>query len=140
MTTKTFDFRKVGVSFKGQLLTGFMDGTPISVTRDEDSFTKHIGADGEVSRAANANKGGSATLTLKQTSASNDILSNALAQDELTNLGTGVFSIIDASGRTQVMAPEAWIKKSADVTMGKETEGREWVIDLGKLTIFVGGN
>ena len=140
MATKTFDFRKVGVSFKGQLITGFMDGTAITVSRDEDAFSKHTGSDGEVSRAAIANKGGSAVLTLKQTSASNDSLSNALATDELTNLGTGVFSIVDASGRTVVNAPEAWIKKSAEVTFGQDIEGREWTIDLGRLETFVGGN
>jgi hypothetical protein len=139
MTTKTFDFKKVAVSYGGVLISGFMDGTGIVVTRDEDSFTKHTGADGETSRSMNANKGGSAVLTLKQTSASNDMLSTALAQDELTGLNTKVFALQDASGRTVANAPEAWVKKVADVSYGAEVEGREWTLDLGKLDVFVGG-
>lgn len=137
---RTFDFRKVSCTFKGQVITGFMDGTAIDVGRDNDSFTRHVGADGEVSRAANADKSGTATLTLKQDSASNDMLSDACSLDELTNNGTGVFAVIDASGRTVLTCPEAWVKRFANVTMGQEIVGREWVIDLGKLDPQVRGN
>ncbi len=136
---KTFDFKKVAASFNGNLISGFMDGTGIAVSRDEDSWTKHNGSDGEVSRSANANKGGSVVFTLKQTSASNDILSAALAQDELTGLGTGVFQLADASGRTNANGAEAWVKKYADVTYAGGIEAREWTLDIGKLDIYVGG-
>lgn len=137
---QTFDFRKVAVSFNGQLITGYMDGTPISAARDADAFNRHTGADGETSRAANADKGGTVTLTLKQTSAGNDLLSRQHALDELTNGGTGVLNITDGSGRTVLNCAEAWVKKYAEVTMGQEIQGREWVIDCGKLELNVAGN
>lgn len=141
MATKTFNFKKVAVSFKGVLLTGFMDGEGVvSIVRDADSFTRHTGADGETSRAANADKGGTATIRLKQDSASNDFLSQQLALDELTDANTGVFSVIDGSGRTNANAPEAWVKKVADITLGQTIVGREWTFDLAKLDAFVGGN
>ncbi len=140
MATKTYAFNKVSCSLGGILITGFMEDTVITVTRDEDSFEKHTGADGEVSRAANANKGGTATLRLKQTSLSNDMLSNRLAADELSNTGVGVFNVTDAGGRTNVNAAEAWIKKPAEVTFAKGVEGREWTIDLANVDMFIGGN
>lgn len=141
MATRTFNFKKCAISFKGVLITGFMDGEGVvSVVRDNDAFTRHTGADGETSRATNNDKGGTATITLKQDSASNDYLSQQLQLDELTDANTGVFSVVDASGRTVLNCPEAWVKKAADVTLGQTIAGREWTIDLAKLDVFVGGN
>lgn len=140
MPVTTYDPRKVAVQFRGRVLTGFFDGTFITVTRDEDSFSKHTGADGDVSRAANANKGGKVTLTLKQTSASNDTLTQIHEQDETLNDGVGILSIVDASGRTIVAVPEAWILKPADVEFAKEIVAREWTFDCAKFSPKVAGN
>ena len=140
MAIKTFDPRKVFVTFAGKLLTGFMDGTAIAVSRNEDAFTLLVGSDGEASRTANANKSGTAVLTLKQTSASNDVLSQQHALDELSNTGSGALQIKDASGRTLINAPDAWVKKWANVDLGKEETGREWTIECGRLDMFIGGN
>jgi hypothetical protein len=137
---KTFDPRKVFVTFANKLITGFMDGTAISVSRNEDAFTLSVGSDGEVARTANANKSGLITLTLMQTSAANDLLSQQHTLDELTNAGTGELQIKDASGRTLLTAAEAWVKKFATVELGKELGGREWSIECGSINVFVGGN
>lgn len=140
MATKTYNPKRVLVSFANQLITGFMDGTFIAATRNDDSFTIAVGTDGEVARSASANRSGRVTFTLMQTSASNDALAAQMAIDELTNLGTGALFIKDASGRTLISAAEAWIVKPADGEFAKEIGPREWIIETGNLEIVNGGN
>lgn len=137
---KTYNPKRVAVSFAGRLLTGFADGTFITVSRNEDTFALAVGSDGEAARSASSNRSGRVTLTLMQTSASNDILSALAATDERTNQGTGALMVKDASGRTVVLAAEAWIVKPADAELGREIGNREWVFETGDLEIFNGGN
>jgi len=140
MAVKTFDPKQVIVNIGLQQIGGFADGEFINVSRDEDSFTKVSGADGEVSRSKSNNKMGELTLTLLQTSSSNDILSGFMLADELGN--SGIFSVFikDALGLSTIFAAEGWIKKAPDTTFDKELGNREWVIDLANFDVFVGGN
>lgn len=137
---KTYNPKKVLCSFAGFLITGFMDGTMITAARKDDQFDVVTGGDGETARVANPNKAGTVVITLMQTSASNDALSRMLQVDEITNANTGALFVKDASGRTLVNAGEAWVKKYAEVTFGKELSGREWTIETGNLEIFAAGN
>lgn len=137
---KTYNPKRVAVSFAGRVLTGFADGTFISVERNEDTFTLAVGSDGEAARAASNNRSGRVTLTLMQTSASNDILSALAEADERSQLSTGPMMIKDASGRTVVLAAEAWIVKPAGAEFGREIGNREWIFETGDLSIFSGGN
>jgi hypothetical protein len=140
MATKTYNAKKVLISFAGKTLTGVLDGSFVKVSRNNDSFMLAIGSDGEAARAANADKSGTVTVTLMQTSPSNDDLSNLMSTDELTNTGTGALFVKDASGRTLVSAVDAWIRKPADVEFAREITGREWVFETGNLEIFNAGN
>lgn len=137
---KTYSPKRVSVSFRGVLLTGFAPDTFITAERNEDAFTLEVGSDGEASRTASANQSGTVTLTLMQTSASNDALSAAALQDETNQSGTGALMIKDASGRTVVLAAEAWIRRRAAAEFGSEQSTREWVFETGNLEIFNGGN
>jgi hypothetical protein len=135
-----YDPAQVVVTWGPYLLSGFMDGTFINVQRDEDAFFKKIGADGEVSRTRNRNRGGSATFTLKHTSSSNDALSAEAVNDEL--LGTGIYPLLvkDLFGTTLRHAPHAWVKKVADAEFAKEESGREWILDCDQILGTVGGH
>lgn len=137
---KTYNPKKVIVSFGGQILTGFADGTAIEVERRNDSFSLTVGIDGEGARSANQDRSGSCKLTLMQSSLGNDILSNKLAIDEQTNLGTGPLMIKDLSGRTLVHSDEAWVKKPAPIQFGKEVSGWAWELECADLDVFAGGN
>lgn len=137
---KTYNPKKVIVTWLGHTFTGYADGTFIGVEQTSDAFSMQIGGDGEGARTASADESGNVKLTLMQTSASNDFLSQQLAKDRLTNLNTGPLFVKDASGRTLVAAQEAWIKKSANVEFGKEASAREWTFESAKIEQFVGGN
>jgi len=140
MSLKTYDPKSVMVLVGGVPMSGFSEGTFVTVARDEDSFSKVTGADGETSRAKRNNRSGSMTLVLHQTSPSNDVLSALALADELANAGVVPVMVKDASGRSLLFSALGWIKKPADASFSVEIEDREWVLDLADLDMLVAGN
>jgi len=140
MAVKTYDPKQVQLIIGLVPISGFADGEFINIERDEDTFTKISGADGEVSRAKSNNKMGELSVILLQTSASNDILSAFMLADELANSGVIPIFIKDSLGLTTLFAAEGWVKKPPAITFDKEIGEREWVFDLANVDIFVGGN
>jgi hypothetical protein len=136
----TLDPAAVISTFNGHLLGGFMDGTYITVERDEDTWSTFTGADGEFARVRNRNKAGTVKFTLMQSSSSNDYLSTLMILDEATGAGTGVWATRDNLGRTVVSGADCFILKPATVEFGKEMLGREWTLKVPQLDMFIGGN
>jgi hypothetical protein len=136
MQTKLYSPDQVFITFGPHKLEGYADGTFVKVERDEDSFMKKTGADAEVARTRNLNKGGKVTVTLLQTSKSNAIMETILLADEVTPAGAGVLPLMvkNAMGYELHSAAEAWIKKPADSELGKEVGNREWVLDCAALS------
>lgn len=135
-----YDPSKVIVTFAGYPLTGYADGTFVTVSRNEDSFTLYVGSDGETARARNQNKSGTVVLTLKMTSQANDYLSLRLKLDETGGAGVGAIAVTDLLGRTRAFAAQAWVRKPADAEFGKEIGEREWTFECASLELLVGGN
>lgn len=136
----TYDPKQVKVFFGSLILHGFMDGTMIQVAQDEDTYMKHTGADGEVCRIRNRNEGGKITITLQQSSPSNDDLSALHALDKLSGFAQAPVMVKDLRGTLLVSASEAWLTRFADVSLGKEIEGREWTIDCAQLKVVSVGS
>jgi hypothetical protein len=139
MAVKTFDSDMLIVVFV-EPISGFEKESLVKLEREEDTWKKYVGADGEVSRSRNRNRSGSVTITLASTSASNDTLSAQHALDEATGNGAVPLLIKDLSGRTVAEAPNAWVRKLPMVEFGREVGSREWVLDCDELIMFVGGN
>jgi hypothetical protein len=136
-----YDPGLVYVSFLGQILSGYADGTFITAERNEDAFMLMVGADGETLRARNRNRSGKITLTLMQSSTSNDLLSNAAIDDELGVPGAiGPLFIKDGNGRTLIRCQTAWVSKLANAEFAKEGTPREWVLETDNLNLYVGGS
>lgn len=140
MAVSTFDPKSVVISIGGVPISGFADGTFVSITTDTQQFTKVVGADGFTTRVKSNNYGGTLTLSLAQTSPSNDVLSGLLALDRLSNQGLFPLLIKDMSGNTVVFSESAWIQQFPDITFGNEMNNRDWVIDMAEMDIFLGGN
>lgn len=140
MAVKNYDPKQVVVSIGGAIMQGYADGTFVTVTRLNDAFTSHAGADGEVSRAKSNDRRGEMVLTLAQTSLSNDVLSGVAAVDERTGNGIIPIAIKDLSGTTTYFSGSGWIRKIADGSFSKEIENREWTIDLASMDAFIGGS
>jgi hypothetical protein len=140
MAVLTYDPSQVIISVGGIPMSGFADGTFVSIMRSEDAYSKINGADGVTSRAKSSDKSGEMTLTLAQTSPSNDVLSGIALADELTNGGVVPIIVKDASGRTNYFSGNGWIRKTPEAAFGKEVDNREWTFDLADLDVFAGGN
>jgi hypothetical protein len=141
---KNYSFKKVVLTWGPYQIKGFMSGSSIAVDMDEDQVTKDIGADGEGCRILSSNQGGSITVTLQQSSSSNDDLSAEHAADVAGVSGPGggrtyPLMLKDLNGTTLHMSPEAWLTKPAPNDWAKEFSGRQWKFDCVKLLQFVGG-
>jgi len=130
----------VTVVYAGLILTGYDDGTFVSIERNNDMWTLKTGADGYGTRAKSSDKSGRVTLTLLQSSPSNDALSAIALADELSGAGVNPLLVRDGGGRTVASALSAWIVKIPQVEFAKEVGNRAWVFEADSLNIFVGGN
>ncbi len=141
MAVKTYNPSKVIITFKGKTIQGYADGTFVSVTPSSEWWTKSTGADGEVSRSATNDYTHEVEFTLKQTSSSNDYLSQEAMKDKRLGTGKGELQIKDTGGTTIFFWPEAWIRQPADNENAKETSERSWTLDTGQVKeMNIGGN
>lgn len=136
---QTYDPLYVLFSFYGIPITGYADGSFVKVERDNESFTKMVGAGGEVARARSRSTGGKITFTLMATSPCNDLLTAVWQADELAGTGVGPCFGKDLNGTTVIMAPYAWVSKPPAVEFAKEIGTREWVLDCASVGMYVGG-
>lgn len=137
---KTFDPKDVVITFGAGILTGFADGTFITVERDEDTFSSSTGADGEPLRVKSNNKMTTVTLTLQQSSDSNTFLSAVAQLDERSNQGVVPMAVKEINGDTLVTGGRAYIVKPATIEYSKEASTRAWSIKIAEGEVFVGGN
>lgn len=138
----TYNPDAVVITIGGFPIGGYADGTFVEVGSVSDAVSSVSGADGEVARAVGTDLRHSITLTLLQTSKSNDILSTLLMLDRKSTGGAMVpVSIQDLSGRTMFAASQCWIKKAANITLSKGIEPRQWMLETGEPAVYtVGGN
>lgn len=137
---KSYNAGDVSVIVGTRALAGLAEGTFVNVSRDEDSFTTQVGADGEVTRSRTNNKKGTIELTTQQASEANDYLSELQISDENTGNGIVPVQVIDRSGRTVCSGRQAYIRKPADVGYGRDAGERTWTLDVASLEMFVAGN
>lgn len=138
---KTYDPSQVQVLIGGVPATGIGPDTFVKVTQDDVAYNKNVGADGEVSRSRSSNRMGMLELTLKQTSDTNDELSAFALADQAEN--AGIFPVMikeGGSGRSLMMCASAWVEKWPDVEYAREEGVRTWMIALGSVNWYVGGN
>jgi len=140
MAVFSYDPKQVIISIGGVTMSGFTDGTFLEVVRDEPTWQKVVGADGYVTRGKTNNFSGTLTLTLKQSSPSNDVLSGYMAIDEATNQGIFPVLVKDLSGNSIYFSANSWVTQYANSTFGKDISDREWTIALAEADIFVGSN
>ena len=136
---KNYDPKQVAISIGSSLLTGFADGTFVTVARNNDTWVGVSGASGEYTRAKSNDRSGTITITLLQSSVSNSILQGFATADELTSSGTFPVLVKDNNGNDLYSAEIAWIQKPSDAEFGKEVGEREWIIETSELIMAHGG-
>ena len=140
VTTKDYDPKKVTLTLEAHVAEGFGDGTFVTVSRSEQSWSVASGASGEHARSKSNNRTGTWEITLMQTSKTNDFLTAKMLADEGPgNAGKFTVNLLDANGATVVGSLEAWVQKPPSVEYGKDLGDRVWTLESGDIEFFVGG-
>lgn len=126
MSKDVFNFKDTTVVIASNILTGYMDGTPIEVEKNEDNYTQHVGADGYVTYNKSNNNTATATITLKQDSASVPVLDALLKSEEAFDI-----SIVDAKRNKNISGENCRFANNPTFTRGAEVEGVEYTILIG---------
>lgn len=116
-----FDVKKTSVIVDGHYVTGWMDGSIITASKNEDNVIPHVGAKGEVSYSESNNGTGTITLTIKQ---------NSPSFPKMVALAKGsrefVTSVVDTNtNNTKAGGNECRILKVPDVSWANEVGGVE---------------
>lgn len=142
MSVKVFDPKELIIAIGTFTADGYADGTFLSIESNEDAFALSVGASGEAARSRTHNNSATITLTLMQTSATNDALSTLHNLDKATPNGDGIVPLLikDNRGNSLFAAEHCWVKKRPTAEYGREPTGREWVLETDNLVAFDGGN
>ena len=133
----TYDPKQVDVIVGGYRIEGFGESSMVSISRETNPFSDKVGVDGEVARAKMYDRRATMTITLMQTSRSNEDLQTLFDADYAAPNGAGIVGVrvVDrSSGNTVFEAKSAWVQKDPDVSFESEVTEREWEIRLADYT------
>lgn len=139
---KYFDPNAFDIVFGGVKMEGFSESTMCKFEFDVESMSDVVGVDGDVTRSRNMDRRAKVTVSLMQTSPTNDLLSALyLAGRAGTNGGdVAAFMMVDNNGRLVISGAEAWIMDTPKPSYGKSASEYEWVIRIANCDAFFGGN
>lgn len=123
-------------------LTGFADGSFLTVTRLVPASTPYIGADLTGGRTKRKNRSATASFTLHQFSQSNKVLQDLQRADEEDDGNAWVFNLLikDMSGQTSIFSSQTVIQTTPDASFGTDAEQRTWEFFMFNCDLQVGGN
>lgn len=140
MAVATYDPKKIEITFGSMIISGYADGTFVSIASEGDGFERMTGAAGDVAFVNKQMWCYDVTLTLLQTSHSNSELTLWYNMDKLTNSGLTTLTIKDHRGNSLLEAAEARICAEPEVIYSRDIETREWVIRTGAAINNIGGS
>jgi hypothetical protein len=140
MATRHYNLDEIMLIVAGVLVTEFIEGDAIAITRDNDRWTKKDGHHGSTMRAKNPANSGTATIKLMQGSPANVALQAIANTDDATGLGTGPFECRDLNGTSYAIGETSWIKKDPDMNFSTEAGENEYVVDVSGLRLNHGEN
>ena len=132
----------INVIVAGVPVSGFGDGDFVSAEFSSDAAVLKEGADGSPAISYKRGlRGGQVTITLLQTSLSNNYLSGLLfAQKSAAGASTTIpLAIINSQGGQTVTMPRAAFMKEPTVTFGPEVSTVEYTF-IGQLAVEYAGN
>ena len=121
-------------------VSGFIDGSFISIDKDVKPFTSKRTADGTVSRCYNNDQTYTVSLTIYSGSDSNDALTKLWQLDEITQRGKFPLFIKDSSGSDLFFSTTTWIEGLPSVVKSNQFESRTWILRSSSAVINIGGN
>ena len=124
------------------MVSGYMDGTFINVSREVPLSSLYVGADNSGARTLRTNRSATITLSLHQSSGSNDVLTQLYLNDQDAKDNTWLFNVLikDSSGRSLYQGRQSFIGQLPDSGFSTEISQRDWVIQVRDLEQKIGGN
>lgn len=121
-------------------IDGYVDGTFISIDKDEMPFTDIRLPDGTVARRYNNSQTYSIAITLHNGAETNNLLTKLWQIDEITQRGKFPLLIKDQSGSDLFFSTESWIESIPTLAKSNGVDARTWVIRSANAVINIGGN
>lgn len=121
-------------------LTGFADGSFISVTKDLTLYSSTRTPDGTVARVGNNDKTYTINLTFHCGSFSNDVLTKFWQLDEITRKGKFPLLIKDSSGTDLFFSTNTWIESTPEMLKSTSVDNRTWVLRSSQAVVNFGSN
>lgn len=138
MSVNTYSPNSVELSVGGYSIAGWDN---ITVARRVTSFLPIPGIRGKHTRVPNLDTSATITLTLIQTSPSNDVLSAIHGLDIINGTGRLVLTLKDKSGRSVFSTSEGYITGYPETVFSGDFEYRTWTIFCQSTSeLVVGGN
>jgi hypothetical protein len=131
---KTYDPKQVLIALGPHIVTGYADGTFISIEPHGDGIVKKVGGDGEVVRTINPDDTATVTITVLQSSPTVAYCQAQHDKDRATGDGTFPVLIKDMKGGLIFDAQDGWVTNSPTREFGMEDANREIEIATGRAT------
>lgn len=133
MAVSTFNPKACQMVVGGKLIGGWAPDTFVSIDHNADMYNLVVGADSVGTRVKTNNYSGRFTLTLQQTSPSNDDLNALATADELND--SGAVPVYFKSGNFIATAVTAWVVKRPTAEFSQSVSNRVWVLETEYLTV-----
>lgn len=144
---RQFDPSRVRMRVLGIELTGFAQ-KKVSIKQKTDTWKLVTGCEGETTRVKSLDTSGTITVTLQQTSPSNQFLSTLYFLDrqlavpvpvwiyyEGDSFGESIFGL-----STKIISLQTWIKKLPDINYSNKLDETVWEFESDNLLYFLFGN
>ena len=136
---KEYSFLNVSLLINGVEISGYAEGDDvIQVARREDSASDVVGADGEMSLSVNANRSGTVTFRLQQTSDSNAYMSSLINAAEASVNPVITAQMTDVSTGDLAQGSKGYVTRPADMARGSQSSDQEWVVVVENLYMLNG--
>lgn len=130
----THDIKDFAISFGGQLLSGFGEDAAVSIEYQNQRYETTFGVDGEATRMrSNADLYAIVTITLRNSSNSNNKMNLLAELDRAQNFNTTFLTIYHAKGGEKYVCEQAYVQKQPDAEISGGPSDREWIIECPRL-------
>lgn len=138
---KQYSFLDTLLLVNGIEISGFDEGDDvIEFARVNDSASHTIGTDGEMTVSISADRSGTVTFRLLQSSTSNAVLSGLITAQENGAFVPVFVQFKDTRGNDLGSGTQGYITRPATMTRGTVAQAQEWVITVERLDLLhVGG-
>lgn len=134
---KQYSFLNTLLLVNGVEITGFDEGDDvIQLARINDSAAHSIGTDGEMTISISADRSGTVTFRIMQTSDSNALLSAFINAQENGAFVPIFVQFKDTKGNDLGSGTQGYINKPADMTRGTNAQPQEWTITVERLDLL----